>query len=187
MKDKIKNIGTLIVFAAAIFSVFYLLIISGLFDDIKPNTLQDKLLTIIGILIMVFLVFGFHELGHIIAGSVQGFRFQLFAVGPLGVKREGDKIRVYLNKNPAYYGGISSTSPQNDDADIGKKFGRVLLSGPAASLLFAVFCLFLAYFSAKPFGMIFFAGGNLSIAIFFATTIPSKTGVFLRIEKDTSA
>ena len=40
---------------------------------------------------MAFVVLGVHELGHLIAGLVQGFRFELFVVGPLGIRREEEK------------------------------------------------------------------------------------------------
>jgi len=144
---------------------------------------MGKYIMIIGIFFSSFVVLGFHELGHLITGIVQGFKFELFVVGPLGIKREHGKIKFYLNKNLGYYGGIAATIPKDDHPDNPKKFANVLLGGPIASIIFAIICFLISYFIGKPLGILFYSGGTISIAIFFATTIPSKTGMFFTDRK----
>jgi len=151
--------------------------------NLKPDTSEDKILMIIGIIIMVHIVLVVHELGHVITGLVQGFSFQLFVVGLLGIKKEEEKIKVYLNKNIGYYGGVASTLPIEDSKDNLKKYARVILAGPIASVLFAIVCLFAVNYLGKPFGMIAYTGAITSIGIFFATTIPSKSGMFFTDRK----
>jgi hypothetical protein len=163
-----------------------LIIISKQFEflkNLKPDTSTGKYIMIAGIVLMGFVVLAVHELGHLIAGLMNGFRFELFVVGPLGVKRENDKVKIYLNKNLGYYGGVAATTPVDDHDDNGRKFAKVLLAGPIASIIFAMVCFVLAYLAGKPLGFIFYTGGLISIAIFFATTIPSRTGMFFTDRK----
>jgi hypothetical protein len=166
--------------------LFGMLVISkelGFVENLKPNTSTEKYIMMIGIVIIAFLVLAAHELGHLIAGLMNGFRVELFVVGPLGIKRENDQVKIYLNKNIGYYGGLVATSPIDDHSDNAKKFAQVLLAGPIASVLFAMVFFAIAFFAGKPLGIIFYAGGLISIAIFFATTIPSKTGMFFTDRK----
>lgn len=154
-----------------------------LVENLKPSTTGEQYLMFAGIIVMSFTALAVHELGHLITGLLQGFRFELFVVGHLGIKREDDRIKIYLNKNLGYYGGVAATSPVGDDPKNALKLARVLLAGPLASLLFAGFCFLSAYWAGKPLGFSFYVGGVISIAIFFATTVPSRTGMFFTDRK----
>ena len=132
---------------------------------------------------MIFVVLGVHEMGHLLIGLQQGFRFQLFVVGPLGIKREEERVKVYFNTNIGYYGGLAATTPVGDHPDNAKKFARILIAGPLASLLLALLFFGLAPLIGRPFGILFFIGSAISMAIFFATTIPSQTGMFFTDRK----
>lgn len=185
MKKESKYTGyfEVILLVLLLGGIFYLSNTLGFVEKLKPQTGTGKIITIIGIVLMIFVVLGVHELGHLLVGLAKGFRFSLFVVGPLGIKRDQDKIKVYLNKNLGYYGGVAATTPPDDHPDNAKKFAQILLAGPIASVLFAILCFVIAYVSGKPLGMIFYTGGLTSIAIFFATTIPSKTGMFFTDRK----
>lgn len=137
----------------------------------------------VGIILMAFVVLAIHELGHLIIGLQQGFRFELFVVGPLGIKRENNKIKVYLNKNLGYYGGVAATSPIDDSPENANKFAKILLAGPITSVLFAIVSFLIAYLVGKPLEILFYSGGAISIAIFLATTVPSRTGMFFTDRK----
>ena len=143
-----------------------------------------SILTLILILILsIFVVLSFHELGHLIAGLIQGFRFELFVVGPLGIKRENNKIKIYVNTNPSYYWGVTATMPNDGHPVNAQKFARVLLAGPMASLFLAMIGLLAFSFVSKPFDLIFFSLGALSLTTFFVTTLPSKAGMFFTDRK----
>ena len=71
---------------------------------------------------VIFSVLAIHELGHILVGLAQGFAFQLFVIGPLGIKAEKNGIKFYLNKELAYYGGVAASTPVDDDPSNAKKF-----------------------------------------------------------------
>lgn len=166
-----------------LFGIFRLSKEFGFPENLKPNTSTGKYLTMIGIVFIAFIVLAIHELGHLIVGLINGFRFELFVVGPLGIKRENNKVKIYLNKNIGYYGGIAATSPIDEDKNNAKKFAQVLLAGPIASFIFALICFLIVSLIGKPLGIIFYAGGAISIAIFLATTIPSRTGMFFTDRK----
>lgn len=180
---KIKDYLEWVMLAVFLLGTFKIFTELTWFDDLKPETAQDKYIFYIGLFLIAFIVLGIHELGHLITGLVQGFKFQLFVVGPLGIKREEEKVVVYWNKNFAYYGGVAATTPVDDHPDNAKRFGKLLIAGPIASLLFAVLCLVLAATVGKPLGIIFYAGGMISITIFLVTTIPSRTGMFFTDRK----
>ena len=117
------------------------------------------LLSIICYIISAFV----HEIGHIIMGLIQGFKFFLLVIGPFGLKRnENDKIVFYIEKNPAFWGGVGGTFPIDYNEDNFNRFGRVLLAGPIVSIIFGLIMLpfanatnmmFLVLLCAMPIGM----------------------------------
>lgn len=143
----------------------------------------NQYLIIAGLPFIIFVVLAVHELGHLITGLYQGFRFELFIVGPLGIKRENDKLKIYFNKNLGYYGGATASSPVDEHPDNAQKFANMLLAGPVASLLFALVCALLGALLKGMGSIIFYAGCAFSTAIFLATTLPGKTGMFFTDRK----
>lgn len=143
----------------------------------------SKIIEFIGISFTIQFVLGIHELGHLVTGLIQGFQFELFVVGPLGVKREDNKIKVYLNKNLAYYGGVAAVLPVDDNPKNIKKFANVILAGPLSSLVLSIICLIFTYFFNFSGELFVFMAGFTSFGIFLATTIPSKTGTFFSDRK----
>ncbi|MEM6299970.1 MAG: M50 family metallopeptidase, partial [Bacteroidota bacterium] len=172
-----------IVIITLFLGVFFISKELGLTKDLKSDTILGKVTSIVGAIPVAFLVLAVHELGHLTVGLINGFRFELFVVGPLGIMREDDKVKAYLNKNIAYYGGVAATSPTRDSQDNAKKFARVLLAGPLASIVFFVFCLAFVPFTAPPLSTLFFMSGMISAVIFIVTTIPSRTGMFFTDRK----
>ena len=178
MKNKyLKYFG----FALAIILFFILIKLSNVIEfakNTKVETQEDKIILLVGVIIIMHFVLLIHELGHVIMGLLQGFRFELLVVGLLGIKREEEKIKIYLNKNFGYYGGLGLTVPKDDSSDNLRKFANVILAGPIASIVFAVICFFVVNYLANPYGVIVFAAGLASFGIFLATTIPSRSGMF---------
>ncbi len=183
MKKALKTTLELALVAGLSFGLVMLVKETVLTDDLKPDGPVDKAIMIVSTILIAFVVLGVHELGHLLTGLAQGFRFELYVVGPLGIRREGDKVKVYLNKNLGFYGGVAGTSPVNDHPDNARKFANVLLAGPIASLLFAALCALLTVFTSGLPSLIFVMGAAISVAIFFATTIPSRSGMFFTDRK----
>jgi len=145
--------------------------------------METKIIEFIGVIFIVLFVLGTHELGHLITGLIQGFRFELFVVGPLGIKRESNKIKVYFNKNITYYGGVAASLPLDDSPENIKKFANLILAGPLTSLILAIVFLSFAHFSDSSIEKLLVLAGASSFGIFLATTIPSKTGYFFTDRK----
>jgi hypothetical protein len=143
---------------------------SGLhIHDVKPWTL---LLTPVAAAAAV----GFHELGHVVFGLANGFRFYLLAVGPLLVERLGDRVRFRLNKMPAWWGGIASCMPREFGPGLRHKMIWFTAGGPVFSLLGAG-VLGIAWWlrSASPntaFVALIFGLGSAAVAV--ATLIPAE-------------
>jgi hypothetical protein len=151
--------------------------------NLKPDTIQDQVIMNIGIFLMVFIALGVHELGHLIVGLKNGFRFEFFVVGFLGIKRNDQRIEFYFNKNLGYFGGVAATSPVDDNKNNARKFAQVLIAGPITSILFAVLCFAIIPFFNGYFGIVVYAGAMISLGIFFTTTIPTRTGMFFTDRK----
>jgi len=168
-------------FALATILFFILIKLSNVIEfakNMQVETQNDKIILIIGVIITMHFALFIHELGHVVMGLLQGFRFELLVVGLFGIRREKEKIKIYLNKNFGYYGGLGLTVPKDDSSDNGRKFANVLLAGPIASIVFAVMCFFIVNYLANPYGVIVFTAGLASFGIFLATTIPSRSGMF---------
>jgi hypothetical protein len=138
----------------------------------------------------ILLALAWHELGHLLAGLAQGFRFMLFVVGPLGMRagRTG-KVEVYFNTDGALAGGVAATLPRTGTPEVLRKFARVVAAGPLASLLGALLFLPLGYWGlerytpeAAPYlrwlSWLAMATGGFSVGFFLATVLPGRTGPF---------
>lgn len=87
-----------------------------------------------------------------LAGRAVGFRFLLFVVGPLQIDHLGDRLRLGVNRNLAYYGGVTIVGPPGARASR-KQLGWVMAGGPLASLV----------------------AGGIALLGFFALDLPSIT------------
>jgi len=121
-----------------------------------------------------------HELGHLLAGLWQGNRFALYAVGPLLVVREGERVRVRFNRSLALWGGIAGTMPRPGarTADAIANFRRVVIAGPLASVLLAIVGVLLATLASDATRLVGLATALTSGLIAMVTMLPLKTGGF---------
>ena len=122
------------------------------------------------------LVITIHELGHIIAGMLSGFRFEMLVIGPFGLKRNEDhKVIFYIEKNISMWGGMGATVPVNENKDNLDKFANVIIGGPLLSLLFGIAMIWLFIYNSHSFLLLL---GAMAIGISIATLIPSRFGGF---------
>lgn len=117
-----------------------------------------------------------HELGHAVAGIVNGFKFHLFVIGPLGLKKDNNnKLSIYMEKNPALWGGASITLPRNNSHKNYDAFANVLLAGPICSILFSAAFIVIGITENN----IFFALlGFMSLGIGGTCLFPMRNGCF---------
>ncbi|MBI1191986.1 MAG: hypothetical protein GC205_02265 [Bacteroidetes bacterium] len=181
-KQNSKGLKTLLIILgfAAFGAVFgALLAYSSLLDQVVPEPEQFNIWLALLLLAALFGALLVHELGHLIAGLVQGFSFEMLVVGFLGMRRnEQGRIELYWNTDWGLFGGVAATTPAPDSQEIPVKIGRVLLAGPLASLVLTGLC-----FGGMPwlnpiFAFALLVCGLVSFALFLATTLPDQTGVF---------
>lgn len=74
--------------------------------------------------VSIFVSVLLHELGHIIAGSLNGFHFSLLCVFFMKVEKLNDQLKVGYNRLMASWGGLAVMIPE---AGISKKTTSCLL------------------------------------------------------------
>jgi hypothetical protein len=124
-----------------------------------------------------------HELGHVLAGWLVGFRFQLLVIGPLRLERGvSGRVRLRLNRDPALFWGVASSLPTSN-RDVIKKFARFAAGGPTTSLAFAALMVLPLALAPSWFGPLARVAlaltGLCSGALGLATAIPMSKGTFL--------
>lgn len=132
-------------------------------------------------LIAWFLAILLHELGHVIGGVSQGFRFQLLVVGPLSVDRDNhtDRLRIRLNRQLQLAGGIAACLPDSD-VRVMERMRVAVAGGPLASVIVAIgaaLCWWQA--PAGALGATLFCTALMSGAIGVATLVPLDMGSFV--------
>lgn len=151
----------------------------------------EAMARIVAVPVAMWAALAAHELGHLLTGLAQGFRFNLYVAGFLGIRRNADTdaIEVYLNKDIQLFGGVAATIPVKRSDNLRRQFARVIIAGPIVSLAGGFLVLALAWYgllSLSPvspalmrtlvlFGLTF---GLVSLMLFLATTLPSRTGAF---------
>jgi hypothetical protein len=128
-----------------------------------------------------FLAIALHELGHVLAGLSQGFRFYLYVVGPLKVSRVADRIEFGWNKSLQLAGGIAACVPVDaGQPDLAKRMAVMVAGGPLASLLIAAILFALGALFPSGGASRWFLGitALMSAAIFLATIVPVRTSSF---------
>lgn len=150
---------------------------------IFPNSDLEIFVFFFSIILCPFFAIFLHELGHLIAGLIQGFKLQLFVVAFLGIKREDDKVKFYFNKEIQFFGGIAVSSPPKVTNNLKKQFAYILIAGPLSSLIFGALFLLLFIFTDTLFNASLGITGIISSGLFLATTLPSKSGVFFTDRK----
>jgi hypothetical protein len=162
----------------------------GSFFGKVGTTLPSAALIGIFIAVSALLALPVHEAGHLLGGWLAGFRFQLFAVGPLMVMRTADGLHVRWHTDFSLYGGIAASLP-TDLRDLTRREGWMVAGGPGTSLLagagslFASAGLAAASVFADASAALALAGtglstfGAASVGIGLITLLPTTTSGFL--------
>jgi hypothetical protein len=114
---------------------------------------------------------GVHELGHLVAGRLVGWTWQVFKVGPLLVARDQGSSRVSFGRSRIRAVGQVVFTPPADALDTELRRVGMLVGGPAASavLCWVAWQLWLAIESPLP--RVVVGVTALYSAIVFVTTV----------------
>jgi hypothetical protein len=139
---------------------------------------MEILLFLIIAILAYFISAVLHELGHIFAGLIYGFKFYMLVVGPIGLKRDTDgKLKLYFEKNVSLWAGVGGTVPANTDSheknlDI---FSKILLAGPIFSIICGIILLSVSIWQENLF---FCLLGAMPLGMGIACLIPMRAGAF---------
>ncbi|MFZ4632912.1 MAG: M50 family metallopeptidase [Saprospiraceae bacterium] len=155
-------------------------------NHMRPEGIGEMLWLAVVFVIALWLVLAIHELGHLLAGLAQGFRFGLYIAGPLGARNEGGATKWFLNTDFQSFGGLAATLPRRfDEPRLTHKFAWVVAAGPLSSLIWAVLAFGLAWWiekeavqasiTTKTLVCMFSFSGLFSTIIFAVTAFPIRT------------
>ncbi|HYW30564.1 MAG TPA: hypothetical protein VE869_03580 [Gemmatimonas sp.] len=142
---------------------------------------DQKWINVLLLLLVWFVAVSVHELGHVVGGLSQGFRFALFIVGPLKVDRDSttDRIRVGLNRSLELAGGVAGCMPRTEE-DLVAKMRWLVIGGPLASVLLTALCIGLvAWRPTDAWSGALLLTGALSGVLGLVTMIPAQNGSFV--------
>jgi hypothetical protein len=133
-------------------------------------------------LVGAFMALTVHELGHLVAGLAVGFRFSLFATGPILVERTpSGQIRATLNRTLAFVGGVAATVPVGTGG-LKNRFAVVVAGGPVTSALLGLVAAasIPLVSSSHPFVRTELSWLRLlSSLLFLGTAVPVRNGPFV--------
>ncbi|HRI61567.1 MAG TPA: M50 family metallopeptidase [Saprospiraceae bacterium] len=165
---------------------------NALFSAIGPNGIGEKMLFIALTFFAIWLVIALHELGHLLAGLVQGFRLALYTAGFLGVRGTEHGAQVFFNRDLNLVGGLAATFPEHlvSGPALRRKFAWIVAAGPLTSLIVGIAGLVIgrmvwlqmdasAPLATKASLLFLFVTGIMSCLIFLATSLPLPTSGFM--------
>ncbi|TYZ08125.1 M50 family metallopeptidase [Hymenobacter lutimineralis] len=143
---------------------------------------KGQVLGLLALLPVAWLVaVGLHELGHALAGRLQGFRLHWLTVGPLMWRRQpSGRLRFEWNLNLNMAGGLVLSVPP-DDVRLRERFRVFTLGGPLGSLFWAALALgvftWLPVSSQSTLPAVAVAlSGAISLLLFVFTMLPFQAG-----------
>ena len=128
--------------------------------------------------ICYFLSAMIHELGHVICGLLNHWKFFLLIVGPIKIYREKmeSKIKIGIEKNIVLWGGVGGTLPTTKSEDNIKIWSKILLAGPLASIFFGIL-IFPLFLLSKNLFLMMLSLMPISMGIMCIVPMKMKTGL----------
>ncbi|HEX4340933.1 MAG TPA: hypothetical protein VH062_33725 [Polyangiaceae bacterium] len=115
---------------------------------------------------------GVHELGHLVAAAIGGWRWDVFKVGPLLLSRETGVCKVTLRGGRRFAAaGLVLTRPVSAATDTRGRHLLMLSGGPAASAVFAFAAATASRAVSAPLGQVALGVTAVFSAIVCVTTL----------------
>lgn len=89
------------------------------------------------LVLAIVLAIALHELGHVTAGLLVGFRFLKLSVGPFLVQRTPAGLRLGINRTANVTGGVAAMAPTGNER-LAERMRWMILGGPIANFVVAV-------------------------------------------------
>jgi hypothetical protein len=129
-------------------------------------------------LLMLFVV-GVHELGHLVAGLLQGMRFILLIIYPFQWLATSAGIRFGLVTDIGQLGGLAVTAPTSVGPGIKRQLFLVIAGGPIASLALAAIASIPVWFVEGRLAAYCQLVAILSFLCFLLAIIPGQFSGFM--------
>jgi len=133
------------------------------------------------ILLLVMISYGttaIHEIGHVIAGKLNGLKFRFIVIGPLFIQSKNGRLRIYRNIHARSVGGLTGMVVP-DTHNLRRRLMLYVAGGPATNLLFAIIAaagtLAFAHSTGNLLPVIFLSASLLSFATFMISILPART------------
>jgi hypothetical protein len=166
-----------------IFGLAYFFLDQSHIDKFLPRNKTEAIIYFPMLIVAPLSALIIHELGHLLTGLALGQKLKLFVVAFLGLRDEEGEIKIFLNKNIAYFGGIAATAPKTA-VDINPNiFSKILIAGPIFSFLYFIVCLVIFLQFDSSFNSFFALSALTSFGLFLATTLPEKSGIMFTDRK----
>lgn len=159
---------------------------------LAPEGMGEKVLYVAIGLFAIWLVIALHELGHLLAGLLQGFRMALYTAGFLGARGVEKGVQFFFNREMSMFGGLAATFPEQITSGpaLRRKFAWIVAAGPLTSLLVAILSLGLGWWilpellepaplMIRAAVLFLFITGGFSALIFLATSLPIPSTGFM--------
>ncbi|MCR5609839.1 MAG: site-2 protease family protein [Lachnospiraceae bacterium] len=124
------------------------------------------IVSLLVVIVSMFFSSGIHELGHMIAGILQGWKFEYMIFGPLKIYKIDERIKVGFEKNMMMWGGVSYCTPKEKSEKNIKVYRNILLAGPLLSIFLGILALL-------------YVLCTMSIDVMFTTIINNTFKLFL--------
>lgn len=157
-------------------------------SDLSENTVVLKLADANEILtawdflalpVLILVVLGTHEIGHLLGGLSQGMRFLLLIVGPFGWHASVSGPRFEWNTNLALAGGLAATLPTEVGPSLRRQLLVLIAGGPLASLLLTILGVAVMSVADPRIAAYCVFVAATSFGIFLVTLIPVRSGGFM--------
>lgn len=184
-KKKIRSLASVIILMIAGGAIGYLGAQWGMSAAKTMPGLHVATL-LVALIPVYFVVVGFHEAGHVVAGIWMDFEFRMFVIGPFLWEKENGQMKFKWNTNVNVSGGMAICLPR-DSENLTKRFSIYAAGGPFASLILSGFTFLLyaaigAWAEGTEWSSIIrellFMTTFLSLFIFVLTALPFHTGGF---------
>jgi hypothetical protein len=129
--------------------------------------------------VLILIVLGTHEVGHLLGGLSQGMRFLMLIVGPLGWHASASGPRFEWNTNLALMGGLAAALPTQVGTALRRQSMMLVAGGPLASFVLAMVALGVALVSGPRMAAYGTFVAATSFGIFLITLMPVRSGGFL--------
>ena len=131
------------------------------------SVFERPLLLLVVVVVILFLSGVVHELGHLLAGLLVQFHFQLLVMGPFRLQRKRNGIRLGWRWSSSLFSGLTACLPLNDH-NLRWRMLAFAAGGPVASLLMGVGSAFVFFGYRRDFDFLRGAGWVVEVAVLTA-------------------